>query len=180
MLDTERLRLKLLEPRQASLMVKFRVDNRAFLEPWEPKRMPEFFTEGFWQMQLRSALREFRAGTSLCLALLDHPETEVLGVCNYTNIVRGTFQACHLGYALAEKHQGKGLMYEALEAGNRYIFEEMALNRIMANYMPRNERSGRLLERLGFVREGQAKKLLKINGKWEDHILTARVNPSPV
>lgn len=177
-IETERLRLKLPEPGQARVMLDFRNENRDFLEPWEPLRPLDFYTGGFWRLQLQRNLQEFREGSSLCLALMDHDETEVLGVCNYTNIVRGTFQACHLGYALAEKHQGKGLMYEALEAANRYVFEQLKLHRIMANYLPRNERSGRLLERLGFRVEGQAEKLLKINGKWEDHVLTALINPA--
>jgi ribosomal-protein-alanine N-acetyltransferase len=45
----------------------------------------------------------------------------------------------------------------------------------MANYMPRNDRSGRLLERLGFEKEGIAKRYLKIDGLWEDHVLTAKI-----
>jgi ribosomal-protein-alanine N-acetyltransferase len=177
-LVTERLRLRLLEPHQAPLMVRFRIENRSYLEPWEPKRAPEFFTQGFWELQLAGAIREFRQGVSLCLSILDPEETEVIGVCNYTNIIRGTYQACHLGYALAEQHQGKGMMFEALTGSIRYVFEEMRLHRIMANYLPRNERSGRLLARLGFTIEGKASKLLKINGKWEDHVLTSKVNPA--
>ncbi|KFN17466.1 hypothetical protein JM66_20365 [Aeromonas bestiarum] len=38
-------------------------------------------------------------------------------------------------------------------------------------------RSGALLERLGFEREGLARDYLMINGRWEDHVLTARLNP---
>jgi ribosomal-protein-alanine N-acetyltransferase len=45
----------------------------------------------------------------------------------------------------------------------------------MANYMPRNDRSGRLLGRLGFEKEGYAKRYLKIEGLWEDHVLTAKI-----
>lgn len=158
-------------------MVRFRIENRRHLESWEPSRGPEFFTEPWWQMQLRSNLKQFRQGVSVCFSLLDQDDSEILGVCNYTNIIRGTFQACHLGYALAEKAQGQGLMFEALSETNRYMFEDAGLHRIMANYMPRNQRSGDLLRRLGFVREGEAEKLLKINGRWEDHILTSLINP---
>jgi ribosomal-protein-alanine N-acetyltransferase len=43
--------------------------------------------------------------------------------------------------------------------------------------MPVNERSGGLLARLGFEIEGQAREFLLIDGKWEDHILTAKINP---
>jgi ribosomal-protein-alanine N-acetyltransferase len=43
----------------------------------------------------------------------------------------------------------------------------------MANHVPRNERSARLLERLGFEREGFAKAYLHLDGRWQDHVLTS-------
>ena len=92
-------------------------------------------------------------------------------------MVRGVFQACHLGYAVAQRWQGRGLMREALESGLEWAFGPLGLHRVMANYMPRNERSGKLLERLGFEREGYAKRYLCIAGVWEDHVLTARIHP---
>ncbi|EFE23404.1 hypothetical protein EDWATA_01566, partial [Edwardsiella tarda ATCC 23685] len=45
------------------------------------------------------------------------------------------------------------------------------------NYMPHNQRSGALLQRLGFEKEGYAKNYLLINGKWQDHVLTALTTP---
>ena len=42
-------------------------------------------------------------------------------------------------------------MAEALRATNAFMFEAARMHRIMANYRPENLRSGRLLERLGFV-----------------------------
>lgn len=178
LLVTERLHLKLLEPTDAPAMVRFRIENRDFLQPWEPTRPPEFFTRGFWEMQLAAALREFRQGSSLCLSLVDPAEGEVIGVCNYTNVIRGTYQACHLGYAIGQRHEGKGLMHEALSSSIDYVFEEMRLHRIMANYLPHNARSGKLLQRLGFEIEGRARQLLKINGTWQDHVLTSKINPA--
>lgn len=57
-------------------------------------------------------------------------------------------------------------------------FNELGLNRIMANYLPRNNRSARLLDRLGFTEVGLAKRYLLINGVWEDHVLTSKLNTS--
>ena len=177
-INTDRLVLKLLEPHDAQLMTEFRIRNRDHLTQWEPLRAEPFYTEPFWQVQLRLAIREFRSGNSVCLSIMNNDESQVLGVCNYTNVIRGTFEACHLGYALSDEQQGKGIMYEALTASTEYIFSEFKLHRIMANYLPRNKRSGDLLKRLGFTVEGEAKKFLKINGVWEDHILTALVEPA--
>ena len=66
-------------------------------------------------------------------------------------------------------------MQEVLRAGIDWAFDELGLHRVMANYLPRNERSARLLTLLGFEREGYAKRYLNIAGVWEDHILTALV-----
>lgn len=159
------------------MMSAFRLKNKTHLEPWEPRRSPEFFTESFWQVQLRATQRDFSHGNSCCLTIMDMAETEILGVCNFTNIVRGTFQSCHLGYALAETQQTNGYMAEALDSSINYVFTTLGLHRIMANYLPHNERSGTLLKRLGFEIEGYAKRYLLINGKWEDHVLTSLINP---
>lgn len=48
----------------------------------------------------------------------------------------------------------------------------------MANYVPTNERSGRLLRRLGFTVEGYARDYLFIDGAWRDHVLTSLTNPA--
>ncbi len=47
----------------------------------------------------------------------------------------------------------------------------------MANHLPRNVRSERLLESLGFEKEGHARAYLKIAGVWEDHTLRSLINP---
>ncbi|MBO6655789.1 MAG: ribosomal protein S5-alanine N-acetyltransferase [Pseudomonadales bacterium] len=175
-LRSDRVCCRLLEPHEATKMVDFRKDNKDHLEKWEPRRPSEFFTEGFWQIHLRLALKDFRDGTSACFSMLSVDEEQVIGVCNYTNIVRGTFQSCHLGYALSHRFEGAGVMYEALSLTNAYMFKDLGLHRIMAGYLPHNDRSGKLLERLGFEKEGLARKYLKINGRWEDHVLTSLVN----
>jgi ribosomal-protein-alanine N-acetyltransferase len=68
-------------------------------------------------------------------------------------------------------------MFEALNASTDFVFKHLKLHRIMANYVPRNEKSGKLLKKLGFVFEGYARDYLKINGQWEDHILTSKISP---
>ena len=66
-------------------------------------------------------------------------------------------------------------MQEALSAALNHAFTELALHRVMANYMPRNHRSAAVLERLGFLREGLGQRYLNINGVWEDHVLTSLI-----
>jgi len=178
-LRTARLTVRLARPGMQEEMARFLHDNFAgHLDRWSPPAAPAFFTEAFWRDRLAVAVEEFHAGRAARFVLqAGAAEGPVVGTCNYTNIVRGPFLACHLGYQIARSHEGRGLMAEALRATNDFVFREMKLHRIMANYRPENERSGRLLERLGFVREGMAKDYLFIDGAWRDHVLTALVNP---
>ena len=177
-LTGDRVRVLLLAPEKAELMQRFRIDNKAHLQSWEPARTRAFYTAAFWRAQLAAQLRDFDAGNSCCLTLMNREETQVLGVMNYTQIMRGTVQSCHLGYALGEAFEGQGYMREGLELSLDYVFSELKLHRVMASYLPRNDRSGVLLKRLGFEIEGKARAYLRINGRWEDHILTSRINPA--
>lgn len=122
--------------------------------------------------------QEYNEGRSIrfLLFLKDYPEGEIIGFCNFSQIFRGPFQACYLGYHIDKTFEGKGLMSEAVQKAIEYMFEKQTLHRIMANYMPSNERSARLLHKLGFVVEGYAEKYLLINGNWKDHILTSLTN----
>jgi ribosomal-protein-alanine N-acetyltransferase len=105
------------------------------------------------------------------------PANEIIGDVNVTNLIRGAFQAAYLGYELDRAHVGKGLMHEALLASIAHVFAHLNLHRLMANHVPSNERSGRLLRRLGFSVEGYARDYLLLDGVWKDHVLTSLLNP---
>ena len=120
-LTGDRVRVLLLAPEKAELMQRFRIDNKAHLQSWEPARTRAFYTAAFWRAQLAAQLRDFDAGNSCCLTLMNREETRVLGVMNYTQIMRGTVQSCHLGYALGEAFEGQGYMREGLELSLDYV-----------------------------------------------------------
>lgn len=178
-LKTTRAHLTVLSPDQAPMILDFYRRNRAHLTPWEPLRDERFYTLPYWHARLQESYGQFFNGTGVNLAALDLAGERVIATCNFSNILMGIFKACHLGYAVDQQHQGQGLMQEVLPAAIDYLFREHGLHRIMACYMPANHRSGALLERLGFEREGYARKYLMINGRWEDHILTSLINPAP-
>ena len=182
---TERLVVRLARPGMEGPLAEFLSANfPGHLDRWSPPVGRGFFTEAFWREKLRIGLDEFHNDRTVRFVMQVKPakagdvpiDAPIVGTCNYTNIVRGPFQACHLGYQVGRAQQGLGLMHEALVHGNRYMFRERRLHRIMANHRPENERSARLLARLGFRREGLAERYLFIDGDWRDHILTALVN----
>ncbi len=176
-LTGERIFLRLAVADDVPSILAFYRRNRWHLAPWEPVRPREFFTPAHWRRQVRTNRAEWRAGRSVRMFLFERERPgRVIGTVNFSNLVRGVFRACHLGYALDGASQGRGRMTEALELAIAHVFGELNFHRIMANYIPRNRRSARLLRRLGFRVEGRAKDYLLIAGRWEDHVLTSRVN----
>jgi ribosomal-protein-alanine N-acetyltransferase len=178
-LETERLLLTLPPQEAAPRMLAFYEENREHLARWSPRPPTGYYTERYWRERLAQARQEFERDLAMKLVLFGREAGSsgpVLGVCNFTNFVRGPFQACYLGYSLDHRFEGRGIMYEALRAATGYVFDTLRLHRIMANYLPVNERSGRLLRRLGFRVEGYAQDYLLIDGRWQDHILTALTN----
>jgi len=149
----------------------FEERNSTRLSPWRSTVSDPKTQILKWQ----SELEENRA-IRFAVFLRENSDGEIIGFCNFSQIFRGPFQACYLGYQIDAGHEGMGLMSEAVEKGIQYMFEKQNLHRIMANYMPSNKKSARLLNKLGFVIEGEAKKYLLINGQWEDHILTSLTN----
>lgn len=180
---TPRLDLRLAVVADAAAITRYVNGNRAFLAPWEPERTAYYYSELFWQAQVIRDRRSADEDRAIRLWLFARPGAEpltpgeIVGAINIANIVRGAGHFATLGYALAEKAQGAGLMREALEAVIACAWGPMGLHRLQANYLPRNERSGGLLRRLGFAPEGYARDYLLINGNWEDHILTSLTNP---
>lgn len=176
-IQTKRAYLTVLHPDQVSLVVDYINKNKEHLAPWDPLRSPEYFALESCAERLASEWKAFQEERGLCLYAFKRDESEIIGRISFTNIVRGPFQACHLGYSIGSKVQGQGLMTELLEAAIDHVFTELKLHRIMANYLPRNKASARVLEKLGFEIEGKARAYLKIAGNWEDHILSSKINP---
>ena len=177
LITTQRLFLKLASQEDIPQIIKYYIKNKSYLTPFYPMWPVDFFTEEYWQNQVESHSREFINDLSIKLFIFPVTDpTIIIGNLNFSNFVRSSAQFCNVGYSLAEAEQGKGYMTEALKAAIQYTFQELNIHRIMANYMPHNQRSGNLLKRLGFVVEGYAKDYLLINGKWEDHILTSLTN----
>jgi ribosomal-protein-alanine N-acetyltransferase len=177
-ITSDRLLLRIAIHEDIPQILKYFHENKAYLTPFYPQWAEHFFTEEYWQYQLENSFLEFIHDQSLKLFIFpkNNPH-KVIGTINFSNFVRGVAHFCYVGYSLSEKAQGKGYMTEGLKAAIEYVFDDLNFHRVMANYMPHNQRSGNVLKRLGFVVEGYARDYLLINGKWQDHILTSLTNP---
>ena len=178
MIETQRLTLRLPQVADVPEVIRYYRENRDHLQPFSPTFAPDFLDEAVWLEQVRARLHEFAVGESFRSFLFTRsaPQT-IVGNLNLTQVQRGFSQSCYLGYNLARDEQGKGYMTEAVTAAVGFAFDTLKLHRVAASYMPSNVRSGAVLERCGFEIEGHAKAYLLINGRWEDHVLTAITNP---
>lgn len=171
------LRIIRSDPDHAAIMAEYFAQNEDHLTSWSPKVPRHHHSVDCWRRRLEEREREFARGESVHFIGTDSELTHVIGSCSLSNIVRGVFQACHLGYSVAARYQGQGYMKRIVQHAIAYAFDDLRLHRIMANYMPSNTRSEGLLRSLNFEREGYAKSFICINGKWEDHVLNSLVNP---
>jgi ribosomal-protein-alanine N-acetyltransferase len=178
MIQTERLVIRLAEPDEVPEILRYYRDNRDHLQPFSPTFGADYLDARMWIEQVGARAREFANHESFraFLFLREQPR-RMVGNVNLTQVVRGSFQSCVLGYNLDAGAQGHGYMTEAVRAVVSFAFKDWGLHRVAANHMPSNERSSAVLERCGFKVEGQAPGYLCINGRWEDHVLTAITNP---
>jgi RimJ/RimL family protein N-acetyltransferase len=78
-----------------------------------------------------------------------------------------------IGYTLDRNSRGKGYATEALTEIINYLIKDLNKHRIIASIDPTNNDSIRLIERLGFRKEGHFKKSLFFHGEWVDDLIYA-------
>jgi len=177
-LRTTRLLLRLPRLSDAQALLDYQLRNRTRLAASAPARDEMFFSLPGQTKEIENALTTFKLAKGYrFLVFIEKDESRVVGIVAVTEIVRGAFQAAFLGYGIDGEREGEGLMTEAIEAVIKFAFDNLHLHRVMANVIPENERSQRLLRRLGFEFEGRAREYLLLDGRWRDHILTAKLNP---
>lgn len=152
---------------------ELRALSRDHLTPWEPAWPRDELTRTAFRRRVRHYQREAREDLGYAFLLFADGSDTLLGGVTLSNVRRGITQSATLGYWLGRPHLRHGYMSEAVAAIVPYTFDDLRLHRIEAAAMPSNVASIRVLERNGFRREGLARRYLKINGAWQDHILHA-------
>lgn len=176
--ETERLILRILHAEDADKVLQFYLDNKEIFEKYEPKRPANFYTTAY---QRATLMCEYNLAVKLSLVRFyvfekSQPDTIIGTVC-FRNITRSIYQSCEVGYKLGEVYWHKGYAREALCMGIAVMFGEQKLHRIVANVMPDNAPSIRLLESLGFLPEGRAHAFAFIQGHWCDHLRFSLIAP---
>jgi RimJ/RimL family protein N-acetyltransferase len=159
-LESERLRLRGYRMQDLDAVYALYSDPRVMrywsFPPWrEPAQARAY---------LERALSESAAGSVLAWAVADRASDALIGTATLHSLNREQGRA-ELGYSLSPEWQGRGLAAEALRLVLMHAFATLRLRRLEADVDPRNAASCRLLERLGFHREGLLRARWRVAGE---------------
>ncbi|WP_026677039.1 GNAT family N-acetyltransferase [Fictibacillus gelatini] len=172
-LEGERIYLRYYTPEDAKELVDLNIRNKEFFQQFSMQYEDSFYTSEFQENKIKEQLKEMEEDKRYTFGIFLKENDRLIGDITLAQVVRKHVQSSILGYALDQQYNGKGLMTEAVRLVVKFAFEKLKLHRITAGVSPRNPGSARVLEKAGFQREGLARKNVKINGKWEDHIMFA-------
>ncbi len=149
MLQTARLRLVALRSEDVEGVFKLQSDPRVVRYFG---RAPDR-TLADSMRRIEEIVREVAQETAIRWGLRLSSSDELIGTAGFWRW-NEPHHLAEIGYELSPDHWGQGLMPEALRAILQFGFARMKLHRVEANLDPNNQASARVLEKLGFVREG--------------------------
>lgn len=176
-LSNDRLSLLPAKPSLAKAVLDYYLRNRDFLAPFDPLLEESFYTLSYQRRALRRDAAMARRGEGWVFYITPKAEPgKIIGRVALSGAVWGSFCSCFLGYKLDKDYLNQGYMTAAINLATAWGFAQ-GLHRIEANIMPRNLPSLRVAEKCGFQNEGVSPQYLQINGRWEDHVRMAKLNP---
>lgn len=159
---------------------ELRAASRAFLTPWEPTWPADDLTRTAFRRRIRRYQSEIREDHAYPFFIFRQSDYLLLGGITLSNVTRGMTQTSTVGYWMGEQHASRGFMTRAVKAIIPFAFGTLHLHRLEAACLPHNNASMRLLDKAGFRREGLARGLVCINGRWQDHIVYALLADDPL
>jgi ribosomal-protein-alanine N-acetyltransferase len=165
--------LRLVELDDATALARAYERNRAHLEPWEPVRVDDFYTEAAQRLSVETSLAKYEAGEGLPLVVTSG--TEIVGRMTLSAIFHGPFQSARVGYWVDADRTGRGLASAVLRATVDLARDDLGLHRLEASTLVHNLASQRVLDHAGFEQIGLAPHYLQIAGQWQDHKLFQKI-----
>ncbi len=155
--------------------VRLRQESKDFLAPWEPLPPANEFSKFNFRARIKHYQQQAKNDAAYSFFIFHQQQGHLLGAITASNIRRGAAQMCSTGYWIGKPYARQGYMGQALNAMVGHAFNGLGLHRVEAACLPSNQASIALLRRCGFSEEGLARKYLNIAGKWQDHLLFARL-----
>jgi len=179
-LSGDGLRLRAPEAADYQSWAALREISRAHTERWQPSWSVDELTRPAYERRLDSYQADIEARTGYPFFIFQDSDDALVGACILSDVRRGVLQAANLGYWVGAPYVRKGYGSAAVRLVVRFAFETLGLNRVEAATRPENEASSRLLRSAGFTHEGEARRYLKIDGDWRDHLKFAILHDDPL
>jgi len=165
-LSTARLTLRPLGPQDATPLFGMYSDAQ-FMRYWSFPVMRRFEQAVDY---VARRLQGSGADIEIVWAIELDATREVIGICSLFNVEMASTRA-EIGFGLQSAFWGNGYMNEAAHAVIDCAFDVLRLHRLEAETDPRNVASARVLERLGFVREGLLRERWIIDGQISNSVI---------
>lgn len=132
--------------------------------------VPRHYSIGDAEKLIHLSDESYKKEAGINWAIVEKQSNEFIG---YIGFIRMTPEHCRaeIGYALKPEFWGKGYMYETINRLVRFAFEEMKLHSIEANVNPLNEKSKKVLERVGFKQEAYFRENYLFDGNYLDSLI---------
>lgn len=175
--ETRRLVLKILEPDYANKVLRFYLDDKELFEKYESDRCSNFYTEEYQRnvLHLEYGLALKLRQVRFYVFLKENPDQIIGTICLYD--IASVYSKADLGYKFSSRFHHMGYASEAVEKVLDIAFIELNIHRICAHVLEENLPSIRLLEGLGFEKEGICRDYLCFHGVWKDHLQYSLLAP---
>jgi [ribosomal protein S5]-alanine N-acetyltransferase len=151
--------------------------SRDFWRPWTPTI--DVDAETSFSRLIDRHEKGMRDGTQFRL-LGFVSDGRLAAIVGLSEVVRGAFECAYAGWRISAPLCNQGLATESVTALLDFAYAPpphgLALHRVQANVRPDNVPSLRVAEKAGFRREGLALRYLQIAGRWEDHVMFAKLS----
>jgi RimJ/RimL family protein N-acetyltransferase len=165
-LNTERLNLRPLEAEDAAA-IHLMMSDAEVMAFWDSEVIDDpALTLDIVERHLDEAGRDEARYWTLQLAA----DGRFLGLCDLSEIDRRHSRA-DVGFMVARRYWGGGYTFEAMHAVIGHAAQGLRLKRLQARTHLGNVRSMRLLDRLGFKREGLLRGYVERDGERRDCVL---------
>lgn len=164
------VRLRIVRMRDVKKLEALILGNRSWLRPWEatiPGAPNSFDIKGMVRGLLKQL--ENREGIPFVIEV----DGELVGQLNVSNLLYGSVSSGVIGYWVSPTFAGRGVTPTAVALVTDYLFRTVGLHRVEIAIRPENKASLRVVEKLGFRREGLKERYIHINGDWRDHYIFA-------
>ena len=168
------LTIQLWSPMDVDELGDYWARNRDHLEPTQPNRDDAFWTVEGQRHRVERASNDVAVGRMYPFLVREHGR--LVAEVTLSDVARGAFQSCHLGYSVDGSRLRRGIASWAVTAIVDVAFHDLGLHRLQAATMTDNVASQGVLQHCAFERIGVARGYLAIAGEWADHVLWQRIN----